>query len=169
MTETQYTHVTIVADDVTESAEFYADILGMDRIPTVNFDQPVQWLDCGDLQLHLVETAAAAPEFNHFGVHVDDFESVYRAVEDHEAASVETLGGYDDVGLDGEPHVYYLPTGTVQMYVRDPAGNMFEVNYPDVDDLDPSVVPNTIERTDLTPPGPDEEPADVYGAPGLEL
>ncbi len=32
--------------------------------------------------------------------------------------------------------VYELPDGAVQLYLRDPAGNMVEVNYPDAADLD---------------------------------
>jgi hypothetical protein len=45
--------------------------------------------------------------------------------------------------------VYYLPTGTVQWYVRDPSGNLIEINYPDVEDIDQSVVQNIVERGDV--------------------
>jgi hypothetical protein len=34
--------------------------------------------------------------------------------------------------------VYELPDGATQLYIRDPAGNMVELNYPDVNDLDRS-------------------------------
>jgi hypothetical protein len=33
-----------------------------------------------------------------------------------------------------------LPDGAVQLYVRDPVGNMVEVNWPDVSTLDRSVI-----------------------------
>ena len=36
--------------------------------------------------------------------------------------------------------VYQLPDGAVQLYVRDPAGNLVEINWPDVTTLDRSVV-----------------------------
>ena len=36
--------------------------------------------------------------------------------------------------------IYELPDGAVQMYLRDPAGNMVEVNCPDVTRLDRSVL-----------------------------
>jgi hypothetical protein len=34
-----------------------------------------------------------------------------------------------------------LPDGAVQMYLRDPAGNLVEVNWPDVTTLDREVIP----------------------------
>jgi len=36
--------------------------------------------------------------------------------------------------------VYELPDGAAQLYVRDPAGNMVEINCPDAGTLDRSVV-----------------------------
>ena len=36
--------------------------------------------------------------------------------------------------------VYGLPDGAVQLYLRDPAGNMVEVNWPDASTLDRSGV-----------------------------
>ncbi|MCA1729793.1 MAG: VOC family protein, partial [Actinobacteria bacterium] len=44
-------------------------------------------------------------------------------------------------------NIYELPDGTVQLYLRDPAGNMVEVNWPDVSTLDRSVV-GEIEKVD---------------------
>jgi hypothetical protein len=35
-----------------------------------------------------------------------------------------------------------LNDGAVQMYLRDPAGNLVELNWPDVTTLDRSVIPN---------------------------
>lgn len=35
--------------------------------------------------------------------------------------------------------LYELPDGAVQLYLRDPAGNMVEVNYPRAADLDASL------------------------------
>ena len=38
-----------------------------------------------------------------------------------------------------------LPDGAVQMYLRDPAGNLVEINWPDVTTLDRSVVPDIVK------------------------
>lgn len=162
MVESRYTHVSIVADDLEQSVDFYGSVFGMEPIPTPAFHERAQWLGCGDLQLHLVESDADPPAFNHHAVHVDGFEDVFRAVRDHESAEIEPLPNVDTGYVDGEPPVYVLPSGAVQLYLRDPAGNMVEVNAPDADDLDTAVVTNLIERTDVDWPGPDEEPAPIY-------
>ncbi|WP_435182875.1 VOC family protein [Halobellus sp. EA9] len=162
MVEVSYTHVSIVADDLEESVEFYESVFGLERIPTPDFEERVQWFAVGDLQLHIVESDAEPPAFNHHALHLDDFEAVYRAVRDHGRAAVEPLPQIDRGFVDGEPPVYVVPSGAVQFYIRDPAGNMIEVNSPDADDLDDSVVRNVVERTDIAPPGPSEEPAPIY-------
>ena len=162
MIDTRYTHVSILATDLDESVAFYESVFGMDRIATPAFDERTQWLGCGDLQLHIVEREDESPAFNHHALHVDDFEAVYEAIRDHEAAEVELLPQIDTGYVDGEPPVYVLPSGAVQFYVRDPAGNLVEVNAPDADALDPAVVRNVVERTDVDAPGPDEAAAPLY-------
>lgn len=169
MVDASYTHVTITADDLDESIDFYESVFGMEQIPTPNWDLPIQWVNCGGLQLHIVETDAAVPNFHHFAIHVDDLESVYTAIRAHEAATFEVLEQYVSGDYsEGAPPVYYLPTGTVQMYVRDPAGNMIEVNYPNVDELDTETVPNLIERDDVGPPEPGSPQGDIYGEWGVQ-
>jgi len=170
MVRSSYTHVSITAADLDESVEFYEDVFGLEQIPTPNWNLPVQWLAVDGLQLHLVETEANVPEFHHFALHVDDLEHVYTSVVEHPTAAVEELDQYVDRTGSGEaPPVYYLPNGTVQLYVRDPNGTMIEVDYPDVEDLDPAVVTNTVERDDLQPPEPGEEAGDIYGEYGFDL
>lgn len=162
MVEARYTHVSIAAKDVEESAAFYESVFGLERISTPAFDEPTQWLRCGDLQLHLVERDGDPPAFNHHALHVDDFEAVYRSIRDHDSAAVEPLPQIDTAFVDGEPPVYVLPSGEVQFYIRDPAGNLVEVNAPDADALDGSVVRNLIERTDVERPEAGEAPAPIY-------
>lgn len=169
MVNARYTHVTIVADELEEAVQFYGNVFGMEQIPTPDWDLPIQWVGCGDLQLHLVETEANIPEFHHFAVHVDDLEHVYEAVKSHDSAEFEVLeqyvhGGYED----GAPPVYYLPTGTVQMYIRDPTGNMIEVNYPEVDELNEEIITNLVKRDDVSAPEPGEPTGDVYGEWGVQ-
>jgi hypothetical protein len=43
-------------------------------------------------------------------------------------------------------HLYEIPDGAVQMYLRDPAGNMVEVNWPDASMLDRSMVTEEIHK-----------------------
>jgi len=165
---TRYTHVSIQADDLEESVEFYETAFDMERIPTPNFREPLQWLRCGEIQLHIVENDAEAPTFNHHAVHVDDFEATYRAVMDHETAEGVTIPPVDAGFVDGHPPVYVLPNGEVQLYITDPAGNMVEVDHPNADEIDESVVKNMVERADVTPPGPDEPWSGIYQASLVE-
>ena len=158
-----YTHVSVRADDVEELADFYGAVFDMERIPTPAFDETVQWVACGDLQLHLVETDVPAPEFNHHAIHVDDFETVYRRLREHPGASFEALGDDASHFVDGAPPVYAMPNGSLQAYFRDPAGNFVEVDHPDAEAVDESVVTNLRVRADVTPaPAGEPEPA-LYG------
>jgi catechol 2,3-dioxygenase-like lactoylglutathione lyase family enzyme len=127
---TGFTHVSIGATDLEESVGFYRDFFGMEEVPSPAFSGPVRWLRVGGLQLHLFLDHSPAPERHHFALDVDDFEAAYRKAEE--------LGVRDD---DRYSTVRELPDGAVQMYLRDPAGNLVEVNWPDVATLDRRVIP----------------------------
>ncbi|MFB6252300.1 MAG: VOC family protein [Halobellus sp.] len=162
MSGTRYTHVSILATDIEESVEFYQSVFGMEQIPVPKVDEPTRWLACGDLQLHIVERADEPPVFSHHALHVDDFEAVYEAILAHDHAEAELRPQIEAGYVDGEPPVYVLPSGAVQFYIRDPAGNLVEVNSTDAEALDDAVVGNLVERTDVVAPGPDEAAAPIY-------
>lgn len=132
-----FTHVSVHAHDLDESARFYIELFGMEEIPAPEFPFPVRWLRVGDLQLHLFQSEEPAPQGHHFGLDVDDFEAIYRKANE---LGVQIQSGYF-------ANLYELPDGAVQLYLRDPAGNMVEVNWPDVSTLDRSMVPD-IEKVD---------------------
>lgn len=125
-----FTHVSVHAHDLEESVHFYKDLFGMEEIPAPGFPFPVLWLRVGDLQLHLFQSDNPAPQGHHFGIEVDDFEATYEKVGE--------MGAQIEEGYFSS--VYELPDGAVQLYVRDPAGNMVEINWPDVSTLDRSVI-----------------------------
>ena len=108
----------------------------MEEIPAPDFPFPVRWLRLGDLQLHLFQSEDLAPKGHHFGVDVDDFEATYVKVGE---MAVREKEGYFS-------YLYEIPDGAVQMYLRDPAGNMVEVNWPDASALDRSVVTEKIHK-----------------------
>jgi hypothetical protein len=60
MTHAQINHVSIGAQNLQDSVQFYAEIFGAQLIDTPNFGFPVQWLRIGDCQLHLFERPAPA-------------------------------------------------------------------------------------------------------------
>jgi lactoylglutathione lyase len=136
MTAISINHVSIHAQDLDESAAFYGQLFGMERIPTPTFAFPVAWLRLGHQQLHLfVRSDAQPPPFHHVGLNVDDFDAVYwRAREQRLRDYTAFFSG-----------MYELPDGSVQMYLRDPAGNLVEVDWPEARTLDARI------RKDLTP------------------
>lgn len=131
MRATGFNHVSIHANDLAESVRFYEEVLGMEKIPTYTFAFPVQYLRLGDLQLHLFERDTPAPAFHHIGVNVDDFEAAYERARD--LGILERASFFEDM--------YELPDGSVQMYLRDPAGNLIELDWPDVTTLERSRLP----------------------------
>jgi catechol 2,3-dioxygenase-like lactoylglutathione lyase family enzyme len=128
-------HVSVNALNLQESVDFYVDLLGAEPIPTPNFGLPVQWLAFGSTQLHLFERDLTPTSHHHFGITVDDLEPVYRAAERREA--------FDDIAFRNR--LVELPGDVVQLYVRDPAGNLVELDHHGAARL-PDDVRDQIER-----------------------
>ena len=152
MRATGFNHVSIHADDLEESVRFYVEVLGMERIPTYNFAFPVQYLRLGDLQLHIFERDSPAPAFHHIGINVDQFEDAYERAKELSIQERESF--FEDM--------YELPDGSVQMYVRDPAGNLIELDWPDVTTLDRSRLPELKRLSDSVPQTGDALRATLY-------
>lgn len=152
MRATSLNHVSIHAYDLEESVRFYTEIFGMERIPSPNFRHPVQWLRLGEQQLHLFNRDTPAPEFHHIGLNVDDFETAY--LKARELGIQETDSWFS--------HIYELPDGSVQFYLRDPAGNLVEIDWPDVSTLDRSIVTDLKKLDDDVPQTGDALRATLY-------
>jgi len=145
-------HVSIHADDLEESARFYVELFGMKRIPSPRFQERVVWLAVGEQQLHIFERETEAPRYHHLGLDVDDFESVYRTAKERGL-------------LDGETWHQAIrshPAGWVQMYLRDPAGNLIEVDWPDVSMLSPEVAAEIGRLEDERPQSGEAAAATLY-------
>ena len=136
MTANSINHVSVHARDLEQSATFYEQLFGMERIPTPTFAFPVMWLRAGCQQLHLfVRTDAQAPRFHHLALNVDDFDDIYWRAREQRIRD-------DSAFFSG---MYELPDGSAQMYLRDPAGNLVEVDWPEARTLDVRI------REELTP------------------
>jgi lactoylglutathione lyase len=142
MKATSLNHVSLHAVDLQESVDFYVHIFGMERIPTPNFAFPVQWLRLGDQQLHLfVRDGTPPPQFHHVAFNVDDFEAIYQQAQE--------LSLHDTTAFFSQ--IYELPDGSVQMYIRDPAGNLVEIDWPEVNTLDRWVTGDIKKLADTVP------------------
>ncbi|MEA2279831.1 MAG: hypothetical protein QOK21_438 [Solirubrobacteraceae bacterium] len=112
-------HVSVGARDLAVSTDFFVELLGAELIPTPNFGLPVQWMALGRTQLHLYESDLRPSSHNHLGITVDDLEPVFRVAERRDAFDREAFGN----------HLVELPGDVVQLYVRDPAGNLVEMDH----------------------------------------
>jgi catechol 2,3-dioxygenase-like lactoylglutathione lyase family enzyme len=143
-------HVSIAAADLEESTRFYEEIFGMERIATPIFETPVQWLRVGDLQLHLfLDRSGSAPARHHLGLTIDDFEAAYAAVRTHASA-------------EWGSQLVELPSGQLQLYFRDPAGNLIELNWPDADAIDRSRYPELRRLAEVVPQTEESQQAVLY-------
>lgn len=113
-------HVSVVARDLDESLRFYVEVLGLEPLPTPDFGFPVQWLRVGSLQVHLFERPDPPPTYAHFALEVDDVVALYERAR--AAGALDESFGYT---------IAELPGGEAQLYVRDPAGNLLELDHPD--------------------------------------
>ncbi len=152
MRATRLNHVSIHAYDMEESLRFYTELFGMQRLPSPDFGHPVEWLRLGEQQLHLFKRETPAPEFHHIALDVDDFEAAYLAAKKRGIGDRETWA----------PDVRELPDGAVQMYLRDPAGNLVEIDWPDVSTLDRSVVTDLRKLSDDVEQSREAEQASLY-------
>ena len=138
---TRINHVSVSAPDLEASVAWYQELLGARPIATPNFGFPVQWLGIGDTQLHLFNRDMEPPSHHHFAVTVDEIEPVYtRAAE---------LGAFDHDAFGH--HLYELPGDCAQLYLRDPAGNLVEVDALGVSRLPESVRADVRRLADVHP------------------
>jgi catechol 2,3-dioxygenase-like lactoylglutathione lyase family enzyme len=138
------------------SLRFYIEVFGMERLPSPNFAQHVEWLRLGEQQLHLFESESPAPRSHHFALDVDDFEAAYLKAKELDLLDADAFGA----------SVRELPGGAVQMYLRDPAGNLVEVDWPDISTLDRDIVTDISRVADERPQTGEAAQARLYHGAG---
>jgi len=111
-------HVSLDVADVATASRFYEDALGLTPIERPDFGFPGAWFDANGTQLHLIEVADhRAPTSQHFAFRVDDVDAVV-------AALVEK-------GIEVSPPSAGFPGAGRQAFLKDPSGNLIELNQPD--------------------------------------
>lgn len=119
-TVSRINHVSVNAKDLAVSVDFYVDIFKAEPLATPNFGVPVQWLGLGESQIHLFEVDVDPLSHHHFALTVHELEPVYRRAEARGAFDHEAFGN----------HLVELPGDMAQTYLRDPAGNLIELDTP---------------------------------------
>jgi len=122
-------HVTMIVNDLEKCRQFYTNVLRLEELPAFNFDYPVQFYKINDRQqLHLTEWKDATSFRGHTCIEVEDFNDAFRRFKELGVIDTRPWG-----------KVRKLPGGTLQMFVRDPAGNLIEISHPDASTLSPEI------------------------------
>jgi catechol 2,3-dioxygenase-like lactoylglutathione lyase family enzyme len=114
-------HVSLRALDLERSVAFFENIFGAKRLPTPNFGFPTAWLQLGVSQIHLFQRGEGWDREAHFAFEVDKFDDIY--------AKAKAANCFDD---SRGYHLFEISNHEVQLYLRDPASNLIEIDWPDV-------------------------------------
>lgn len=145
-------HVSVNARDLAESVTFYSELFGAISLPTPNFGLPVQWLSLGDVQVHLFERDIQPPSHHHFALTIEDLEPVYRRAAERGALDDNAFGN----------HLVELPGDVVQTYLRDPTGNLIELDTPFASRLPASLRERIKPISELRPQSDENRRAELY-------
>jgi len=128
---TQINHVTLIVDQLEPAAEFYEKELGLEVIPAFLFDYPTAFFKINDSQqLHLTEWEDKVSFRGHICVQVDDFNAIFKRMKVLNIIDTKPWG-----------KIRQLPDGAMQMFVRDPSGNLVEISSAPYfkDQIDPEI------------------------------
>lgn len=110
-------HVSINVTDVERAVSFYADVLGLQRLPRPDFDFDGAWLGVpGGRQVHLIQADVPADLGQHVAFAVDDIDGA--------AIVLRGLG----VTVNGPFAIG--DSAARQAFLADPDGNRLELNQP---------------------------------------
>ncbi len=110
-------HINVNVDDLARAIVFYRDVIGLPLDPTPDQGFPSQFFRINARQqIHMNEIDDLHAVRSHFCIEVPDFNGVFRRAKDAKAIETGTWG-----------RVRCLPVGKMQMFVRDPAGNLIEI------------------------------------------
>ncbi|WP_118194253.1 VOC family protein [Albibacterium indicum] len=132
-------HVTLIVDNLEKAAEFYQKELGLEPIPAFRFDYPVMFFKFNEeQQLHISEWEDTPSFRGHICMQVDDFNSLFFRMKELDMIDIQPWG-----------KVRKLPDGAMQMFIRDPAGNLVEVSSQPGSDVDPRILEDELYEEGL--------------------
>ena len=128
-TATYIRHATMVVDNLEKACAFYENELGLEPLPTFNLDFPAQFYRVNDdQQIHVTEWEDEPSFRGHVCLQIDDFNGAFHRMKELGIIDVQPWG-----------NVRRLPDGSMQMFVRDPSGNLVELSCPREVAVDPEI------------------------------
>ena len=129
-------HVNVNVDDLDAAIPFYRDVLGLPLEATPDQGFRCQFFRIGTTpqQIHMNEMRDERQFRGHFCLVVPDFMGVYARAKARNAIDTNAWG-----------KVRQLPNGKMQMFVRDPSGNLIEIASANSESIDLNVFHDDIE------------------------
>lgn len=125
----QINHIALVVSNLEEACAFYEHELGMEPIPAFLFDYPTAFFKINATQqLHLTEWEDRYSFRGHMCLQVDDINTIFFRMKELGIIDIKPWG-----------HVRQLPDGPIQMFVRDPSGNLLELSSAPDAKIDPKI------------------------------
>ena len=123
-------HINVNVDNLEAAVAFYRDVVGLPLDPTPDQKFRSQFFRIGaNQQIHMNEITDVHQFRGHFCIVVPEFEAVFRRAKAANAIDVQVWG-----------RVRQLPSGTMQMFLRDPSGNLVEIASHKGVAIDPAVL-----------------------------
>lgn len=127
-------HVNVNVDDLDAAVAFYRDVIGLPLDDTPDQKFRSQFFRLGqNQQIHMNEIVDVHQSRGHFCIAVPEFEKVFLRAK---------AAGCIDLRVWGR--VRQLPSGVMQMFVRDPSGNLIEIASHKGTAIDPAVLADEI-------------------------
>jgi len=129
-------HVNVNVDNLDAAIPFYRDVLGLplDDTPDQGFRCQFFRIGSTQQQIHMNEMRDQRQFRGHFCLVVPDFMGVFTRAKACNAIDLRAWG-----------KVRQLPNGKMQMFVRDPSGNLIEIASTNRESIDLSVFQNDME------------------------
>jgi len=122
-------HVTVIVDNLEKATQFYEQELGLEPLSAFQFDYPVMFFRINaEQQLHISEWEDTPSFRGHICFVVDDFNSIFFRMKELNAIDIKPWG-----------KVRQLPDGAMQMFLRDPSGNLLEISSGPDAEIDPLI------------------------------
>lgn len=109
-------HVSLNVEDAEKTGRFYIDVLGLEVLPRPDFGFKGYWLRTGNQEIHLIEVKDhRVPGGEHFAFRVEDMDEAVRELTERGVKVSNPM---------------QIPGAGRQAFLRDPSGNLVELNEP---------------------------------------
>lgn len=132
-------HVTVIVDNLEKATQFYEKELGLEPLSAFQFDYPVMFFRINaEQQLHVSEWEDTPSFRGHICFVVDDFNAIFFRMKELNIIDIKPWG-----------RVRQLPDGAMQLFVRDPSGNLLEISSSPDAEIDPNIFEDELYEAGL--------------------